>query len=124
MFDTLKINGNVAHSIAPSLLPHQFDPSSDISEELESYDFLITNYHLSNPSKESTTVNEFPLILSRPDIPKIFDHMKKLAKKEGETRVAVCVCGPKNLVDACKSASIVYSGSGFTFDIHSEKFDF
>jgi len=65
----------------------------------------------------------------RPDMDEIFEEMKSAAKDAGEAHVAVCVCGPSKLVDACREASRRFSDSVFTrngveFDFHEEKFEF
>lgn len=110
-------------SFTPSLIT-ELGVSSKYLEETNSDTFLITDYYLSKKSKDSTAANNDLLTMGRPDIPKIFEKMKKLALEAGEKRVAVCVCGPHRLVEACQIASLIYSDCGVSFDFHSEKFDF
>ncbi len=59
----------------------------------------------------------------RPDLKKKFLMMREEAMRQGEKRVAVCICAPKRLVQICKMACIKYSDSMVRFDFHSEVFD-
>mmetsp|Transcript_16218 Transcript_16218/g.24244 ORF Transcript_16218/g.24244 Transcript_16218/m.24244 type:complete len:632 (+) Transcript_16218:56-1951(+) len=64
----------------------------------------------------------------RPNFDQIFQDMKNKAVEEGEAFVAVCVCGPGVMVDACRDACRRYSdgvckGGGVTFDFHEETFE-
>ena len=64
----------------------------------------------------------------RPNFDQIFQDMKNKAVEEGEAFVAVCVCGPEVMVDACRDACRRYSDGvckgGVTFDFHEETFEF
>lgn len=65
----------------------------------------------------------------RPDMDEIFLEMKRAAREAGEAHIAVCVCGPSKMVDACRQASRRFSDGVFTrdgvkFDFHEEKFEF
>mmetsp|Transcript_33511 Transcript_33511/g.39031 ORF Transcript_33511/g.39031 Transcript_33511/m.39031 type:complete len:602 (+) Transcript_33511:551-2356(+) len=58
----------------------------------------------------------------RPDFKQIFLDMRKEAIKQGENRVAVCVCAPYRIVQICKMACIKYSNKQVRFDCHTEAF--
>ena len=63
----------------------------------------------------------------RPNLDEIFKEMKQTALKEGESHVAVLVCGPSKLVDSCHAASHRHSDGactgGVVFDFHEETFE-
>ena len=50
--------------------------------------------------------------------------MKIVALSMGEKRVAICVYGPKAMIDQVYKAAIKNSTSGVYFDIHAENFEF
>ena len=89
---------------------------------------LFTEYYLTGTSNDTVSDNANTVAagfnLGRPDFEKIFRKMKKAAKLSGEKRVAVCVCGPAAMVDACNSAAIRQSSRNVYFDVHSELFEF
>jgi predicted ferric reductase len=89
--------------------------------------FLNTEFYLTGKKKEDVSAGASPYVFAgRPDIPHIFANMKQSAIKHGQSRVAVCVCGPSQLVDACREASRQQSDcfGGVTFDLHEETFEF
>lgn len=86
--------------------------------------FLSTTFYLSNKRNMPSSDKKPFVNAGRPDIPSIFREMKKAAVEAREGRIAVCVCGPAKLVEACKIASVKQSCREVIFDIHSEKFDF
>jgi hypothetical protein len=65
--------------------------------------------------------------MGRPNFDEIFQGMKDKALEEGETSVAVLVCGPGVMVDVCREACRRYSDGvcrgGVTFDFHEETFE-
>ena len=58
----------------------------------------------------------------RPDLKKIFNELRKEAIKNGEKRIAVCVCGPSRITDLCRKACIQLSDKDVRFDFHQEEF--
>eukprot|EP00978_Attheya_sp_CCMP212_P010684 scaffold25994_cov40-Attheya_sp.AAC.6 len=87
--------------------------------------FLHTEFYLtSKKAKDAGMVPSPYVFMGRPNVPAIFAKMKKSALAQGESRVAVCVCGPSPLVSACREASRQQSGGGVTFDFHYETFEF
>jgi hypothetical protein len=75
-------------------------------------------------SKDDTSgVGDLPFVYQgRPDIEGMFQKMKQKAIATGETRVAVCVCAPLNIVNFCQNACIKFSHDGVRFDFHAETF--
>lgn len=61
----------------------------------------------------------------RPDLNKIFSEMKDAAVQQGETAVAVLVCGPISFIDHAREASRHWSDAcgGVKFDFHEETFE-
>jgi hypothetical protein len=61
----------------------------------------------------------------RPDLNKIFGEMKDAAIQQGETSVAVLVCGPISFIDHAREASRQWSDAcgGVKFDFHEETFE-
>ena len=69
-------------------------------------------------------VASFPFVhLGRPNVKEIFAQMREEAIAMRESRVAVCVCAPKRLVNLCQKACAKYSDSRVAFDFHYEVFD-
>ena len=62
--------------------------------------------------------------LGRPDIDLIMKRMKFVALSMGEKRVAICVCGPKAMIDQVYKAAIKNSTSDVYFDVRAETFEF
>uniref|UniRef100_A0A6T7H5I0 FAD-binding FR-type domain-containing protein n=1 Tax=Attheya septentrionalis TaxID=420275 RepID=A0A6T7H5I0_9STRA len=86
--------------------------------------FLHTEFYLTSKKAKDGMVPSPYIFMGRPNVPAIFAKMKKSALAQGESRVAVCVCGPSPLVSACREASRQQSGGGVTFDFHYETFEF
>mmetsp|Transcript_30583 Transcript_30583/g.56529 ORF Transcript_30583/g.56529 Transcript_30583/m.56529 type:complete len:220 (-) Transcript_30583:239-898(-) len=88
---------------------------------------LQTDFYLTGKKQSDADEIQLPshIHLGRPNIDQIFDNMKKSAIRNGESHVAVCVCGPAPLVDACREASRQFSDTcqGVQFDFHEETFD-
>lgn len=96
---------------------------SIFNQELEG-DIVDLNVYMTKGNVKDNSMVK----IGRPNIDEIFTQMKKAAMDEGETHVAVCVCGPSRLVDSCREASRQYSDGlckgGVTFDFHEETFEF
>lgn len=60
----------------------------------------------------------------RIDFENILKTLKQAALKAGETRVAVCVCGPEGLQQKSLQACINHSDSEIVFDCYEERFSF
>ncbi|OWZ08778.1 hypothetical protein PHMEG_00018622 [Phytophthora megakarya] len=62
---------------------------------------------------------------SRPDTAKILRAMGEKAQRDGNSRIAVLVCGPKPLVNGVVTTSLeLYKEMNIHFDVHTELFDF
>ncbi len=93
--------------------------SDSNSDEVLSLDCYLTAKEMKDAG-----ITAMPFVhQGRPDMKKTFLMMREEAIKQGEKRVAVCVCAPKRLVQICKMACIKYSNSKVRFDFHSEVFD-
>lgn len=69
-------------------------------------------------------LGELPFVRqSRPDMKHIFLAMRKEAIRQGEKRVAICVCAPTRLVDITRKACVKFSNRHVRFDFHYEVFD-
>ena len=112
-------------------------------------DIFITGRSESDSSDdylEKKSLSNMKITYSRPSIDSIFQEMKQSAIANDESVVAVLVCGPVGLIDACRGAIRRWSdsasasasagickknGSGngdgsssVKFDFHEEKFAF
>lgn len=92
---------------------------------------LHTEYYLTRARDEAdyADANIRPseqkhLRLGRPNIPKIFDEMRKICKDDGCDKVAALVCGPTGLVKAVNQACWDATKEGVRFEFHSETFEF
>jgi len=94
--------------------------SSTSSEALDLQVYLTAkNANTINPA-----LGALPFIhRGRPDIKGIFQKMREEAIEKKETRVAVCVCAPKVIVNMCHKACVKYSDRSVRFDFHYEVFD-
>lgn len=92
-------------------------------------EFLHTEFYLTGAKeKDADAVTSPHVLLGRPDMDHILQKVKQVARDKGEHRVAVCVCGPAPLVEACRNACRQYSdrpcdANGIVFDPHEETFD-
>ncbi|CAB9516931.1 generating NADPH oxidase heavy chain subunit [Seminavis robusta] len=71
----------------------------------------------------------FTLFEGRPDFDSIFRGLRREAKENGLTNVAVIVCGPKKMTHKLRACCREYSDlevtcNGVKFDLHEELFDF
>ena len=79
-------------------------------------------YLSSNSSYRSESVAPF-IKKGRPNIKAFFLAARKEAIRQGEQRIAVCVCSAPAFVDICKNACIKFSDRRVRFDLHSEVFN-
>lgn len=56
----------------------------------------------------------------RPNIQELFQEMKQEAMALGETKVAVCVSAPRQLMNLARQASVMHSDDAVRFDLHFE----
>ncbi len=114
MVQALKANTNEGYNI--------FDDDKTLT------DYLDLDVYLTKNSGGEGSENMAFVKSGRPNIDEIFEEMKQAAIAEGESHVAVCVCGPSRLIDSCREASRHYSDGlckgGVTFDFHEETFEF
>lgn len=121
----------VANRFTPDLL-HRGSVRNLLDAEmgksrLDNNDYLYTDYYVTNTK---ATIERIPNIkLGRPDLNQVFERMRTFALKQGERHVAVCVCGPSQLVEEVKVCGRKYSTSAFQrdgvrFDVHTEVFEF
>jgi len=90
-------------------------------------DAVDVNIYLTRKGPDEETEELSAVKDGRPDFDVIFQEMKQAAIDENETVVAVCVCGPTPMVDACRAASRKWSDGlckgGVKFDFHEETFE-
>ena len=97
--------------------------------EITKVDYYLTDgdYAPDDDDSESLSIKS-NVTLGRPDIMEIVEQMKKAALEMGESHVAVCVCGPSRMIDACREAcrkaTDQCSSNGVRFDLHEEIFEF
>lgn len=97
---------------------------ADIDIEANLDEVLKLDCYLTPREMKDAGITSMPFVQQgRPDMKKIFLNMREEAIKAGESRVAVCVCAPKRLVQICKMACTKYSNRKVRFDFHSEVFD-
>lgn len=98
-------------------------------------DIFITGPEVQTDSNEASSMtNHMKISHSRPFIDSIFQEMKEAAIENGESSVAVVVCGPVGLSHICKVASCRWSDpvhlcktdgeNSVKFDFHDVKFAF
>lgn len=96
-------------------------------------DFIATEFYLTQarPEDQHAQANIRPelqpaLRFGRPDVAAILADDGARAAAAGETRVAVMVCGPSQLVAAVRAAAAQLSakGPGVVYDVHAEVFEF
>ncbi len=58
----------------------------------------------------------------RPEMKEIFIKMRDEAKRQGERRIAICVCAPLRLTDITRKSCVKFSDRDVQFDFHSESF--
>lgn len=86
-------------------------------------DILKLDCYLTAREMEDAGISSMPFVnQGRPDMKSIFLMMRAEAIRQGETRIAVCVCAPKRLVQICQKACIKFSNKLVKFDLHSETF--
>jgi hypothetical protein len=61
--------------------------------------------------------------VGRMDVYQLLGEMREEAKKNGDKRVAVLLCGPESLVRGMMRACCELSDKEVTFDLHSENFE-
>ena len=109
------------------------DPSiygkNDLAKGVFEFSLYLTRKNINDDTAIDNIENalvgnsDINLRQGRPDLDQTFQKMKKAAVEEGERYVAVCVCGPRVMVDACRDASRRYSDRNVQFDFHEETFD-
>ena len=113
----------------PRNLPYAFQPDVLIKHEHENV--LDSFFHLTNVrnEKDFNKANIDPmhqklLKFGRPNLPSYFDKIKKLAKDQNESKVAILTCGPEPMMIEARKLCREYSGDGIQFDFHEETFNF
>lgn len=90
--------------------------------------FLRTEFYLTGTPRLADGMNDLSLSHftkhCRPDIDNVVQEMREIAEEHKETRVALCVCGPRNLIKACEDAAKMYSTSSVRFDVHADTFEY
>ncbi|KAG7377556.1 hypothetical protein PHYBOEH_000787 [Phytophthora boehmeriae] len=110
-----------------SYFPHHLE---DLSSSNEPSNPFFSEFYLTKGKKdpESLVDRRFSNCLRygvRPDTTQILRTIGERAQGNGNSRVAVLVCGPKPLVDSVVTACIALSKEmNVRFDVHSELFDF
>ena len=56
--------------------------------------------------------------MGRPNIKKLFLEMRNEAMAAGETKVAICVSAPRNIMNLARQACVMYSDDSLRFDLH------
>ena len=115
-------------SLPPSFVPDLIQDGNEVvlSKNTTNYideGLLFREYYLTG-SKKGFEMPMSCVTLRQPDFDSIMKRMKIVALSMGETRIAICVCGPKAMIDQVYKAAIKNSTSGVYFDVHAETFEF
>jgi NADPH oxidase len=124
----------------PPPLPMSFSPNllnrlgaaahpaaTDEMEDVLTSEFFLTQVRNKEDFQAANIDPEIQkhLRFGRPDLAKAFAAMAETAKREGEARVAVLVCGPAGMVGAVRQLCVTAgSAAQVQFDFHGEEFAF
>lgn len=110
-----------ADTMCQSFLDEAYVGPDDCSSSSDPLDLQV---YLTARNKVDPALVDLPFInRGRPDIKQLFRKMRDEAIENKESRVAVCVCAPKVLVNMCQKACVKYSDRRVRFDFHFEVFD-
>ncbi|KXJ28514.1 Cytochrome b-245 heavy chain [Exaiptasia diaphana] len=117
------------HKNSDLRLPYSFSP--DLLDRSTPEEILETYFHLTRERNTSkfTEGNIRPEIqptlkFGRPELPVLFEKMKRYCQDGNNRRVAVLACGPRPLVDSVQTLCAKYSCRDVIFDFHKEVFEF
>mmetsp|Transcript_11019 Transcript_11019/g.16655 ORF Transcript_11019/g.16655 Transcript_11019/m.16655 type:complete len:482 (-) Transcript_11019:65-1510(-) len=101
---------------------------SEGGDKTEKYLSLVqVEFHLTGAAMKKHGVS--PAIAKhvksgRPNLGELFSQARAAAWAKNEERIAVLTCAPQPMMDALRTACMVYSGNEVTFDFHEENIGF
>ena len=112
-----------------------FNPSDEELQNIHSTNVFFNEFYLTQVRDQANfsaagidpTVQRW-VRFGRPNLVNLFTATSNLCKEHDIKRVAVCVCGPKSMIDdvkdLCYRSQLNLSKRTIRFDCHSEIFDF